>query len=126
MAESEDFETAACVSMDPSHAHDHQVIEALLAENERLRARIKKAETAAVPHHGGTPTQMLRDLARFLDGLDDAGDHMVFARGPHEGKTLSEALRGQRANQRTMQSDVRWLADRLEESFSDSKDTDRG
>lgn len=72
-----------------------------------------------MPHHGGTPSEMLRDLADFLDKLDDAGSMLVINHPGHkrDGETLHDILNpnvdGERP--RTMQADVRWLADALDQ-----------
>jgi hypothetical protein len=77
--------------------------------------REKLPTTPTAPHHGGTPTEMLRDLADFLDALDDAGKNMIIHSPGHpvDGMTLDEVL-NYGGNEREMQSDVRWLADQLE------------
>lgn len=69
---------------------------------------------STVPHHGGSPSEMLRDLADFLDRLDDAGALLEFRGGRYRGQTLAEVLYTSKSNERTMQEDVRWLAERLD------------
>ena len=66
------------------------------------------------PNHGGTPAEMLNALADFLDRLNDGMDTLVF-RQPghqHDGKTLTEIIGGA-TDERTIQADVRWLAQQL-------------
>lgn len=67
-----------------------------------------------VPHHGGSPAEMLRDLADFLDKLDPAMHHARITRGRHAGRTLAGVLRGGRQSRDEVQSDLRWLADQLD------------
>lgn len=82
-----------------------------------------------VPHHGGRPAEMLRQLADFLDVLDDAGEKLTVNTPGHrlDGMTLYDILNygGEKENERTMQSDVRWLADQLDvlDSGSNPKET---
>lgn len=67
----------------------------------------------SAPNHGGSASEMLRDLADFLDKLDAAALRVKFVDGPLQGRTLAYALRGDSENGNEMQSDVRWLADQL-------------
>ena len=76
-------------------------------------------ETSIVPHHGGTPVEMLRDLADFLDTLDEFGKNAVMP----DGSLLYDALNPSDENAGTMQADVRWLADRLEQNGSEEEHT---
>lgn len=69
---------------------------------------------AIVPHHGGSPVEMLRDLADFLDTLDEFGKNAVLP----DGTLFYDVLNPSDEGAGTMQADVRWLADRLDENGS--------
>jgi hypothetical protein len=79
-------------------------------ERDALRGQLDRLLEAKVPNHGGTPAQMLRDLAAFLDSLDEQVGKLTMVGGPHDGKTLREIMRGHNEPTDAMQSDVRWLA----------------
>lgn len=78
-------------------------------------------------HHGGTPVEMLNDLADFLDNLDELGKLLRVSMPdspdhPLNGKTMYEVFNPADDAPETMQSDLRllaeWLAQNLDSALS--------